>query len=284
MAAASSMSTSTAPRTVLAMCSHRSLFASLTPAAAPLSFSLNAIGRSILPGSTAPSSPRHTAASRCTRSDSAVLFSETQHRSSAATSLPTTSAALSLCECALPCCVPVDTRLVSNPDDGSSCVPFKSFETSAGSTRSARRNSPSAVARTACDSSSRPSVRVCSSDTNGISPRSSLTAALASARRSQLGSVGNRASNPHMISFPERNTSSSMTSAAAAALTNAALGLAGSSSSFKRTSRSACCIAETLAPLGLSNPLPGRPTRLSADPSGRCGSIATTTRPATARK
>ena len=92
IAAASSMSTSTAPRTVRAMCSHSSVEASSVPEAAPDSFSVDAIGRSMRPGSTAPSSPRHAAASRWTRNDNAVLFSETQHFKSAATSRPTTSA------------------------------------------------------------------------------------------------------------------------------------------------------------------------------------------------
>ena len=176
-------------------------------------------------------------------------------------------------------------RLFNKPDDPTSSAPFRSFETSPGSNRSARRNSPSAVAFTACDSSSKPSVSVCNSDTNGISPRSSRTAALARARRSQLGNVGKRANTPQRMSFPDLKTSSSITSAAAAAFTEALGTVEGSSSESRGV--------EVFLPF-LETPLPTSPTPEMTpedepptppdEPSGRCGSIATTTLPATRRK
>ena len=239
------MSTSTAPRTVRATCSHSSSRASAGPEAAAESFSVDARGRSTRPGSIAPSSPRHAAASRCVRSETAVRFSETQHRRSAAMHRPTTSALVSRSrafreepspETPGTSHVPAaraETRWV-DPDPVRDSPFESSSETAAGSARSARRSSPSAVARTACDSSSRPSVSARRSEASGISPRSARTAALAHASRSHSGSVGRRARMPVMMGLPERNTSSSITAAAAAAFAAAAAGAAGSSSASPR--------------------------------------------------
>mmetsp|Transcript_8708 Transcript_8708/g.35632 ORF Transcript_8708/g.35632 Transcript_8708/m.35632 type:complete len:201 (-) Transcript_8708:3675-4277(-) len=191
------------------------------------------------PGSIAPSSPRHCAASLCTFRDNAVRPSPAKHLRSAATSLPTTR----------------------SDQPASPSPPARSAETAAGSARSARRSSPSAVARTAWDSSSEPSVSVASREGRGTSPRSRLTAALALARLSHAGSMGRRARCPRMQDAPLRSTSSSITSAAAEALST----------------------PDSSSPTPAPTSLPRREPRSFPEftESGRWGSMATTTRPAT---
>eukprot|EP00982_Pelagococcus_subviridis_P006425 30102-Pelagococcus_subviridis.AAC.15 len=253
-ALASSMSTSFAPLTVRAMWSHSSAAASACVVPV-VSDSADAVGMSIRPGSTAPSSPKHCAARRCARRDKMVRFSPAQHRSNAATRRPTTAGA-------------------ATP---SSPAPARSADTADGSARSARRSSPSAVARTACDSSSAPSVNVASNDGSGTSPRSLLTAAFARARRSHAGSMGNRARCPRMHLAPARKTSSSITSAAACALsTPVAVAPSSPPPRLPRLPALAPPDADAVA-VAVAPPPP-------LAPSGRCGSIATTTRPATRRR